>query len=352
MDKTKLDPKEIGDIVVGTVLGIGTTRALESRAAAFMAGVPDTVPIHVVNRLCSSGLQAVASIAASIKAGYYDVGLAVGVEHMTAMAFQQGFSTNPRVFMNQQAKDCMMPMGITSENVAKQFNISRKEQDELAVRSHARAAHAIKTGRFKDEIVPMRTKIKDKKTGALKEIILDTDGGVRAGTKVEGLSKLKAAFQKGGSTTAGNASQISDGAAAVLVMKRSKAQELGMPIIANFKSFHVAGVAPNIMGIGPAAAIPGAVERAGLNMKDIDLWEINEAFASQAAYCVKKLGLSWDNVNVNGGAVALGHPLGATGARMTATLLHEMHKRPNDKFGVVSMCIGSGMGAAAVYEKE
>jgi len=242
-------------------------------------------------------------------------------------------------------------MGITSENVAEQFKISRKEQDELAALSHQRAAAAIKAGRFKSEIVPVSTKVKDEKTGAEKEIIFEVDDGVREDTTFENLSKLPAVFKKDGSTTAGNSSQVSDGSAAVLAMSRAKARQLSLPILGVFRSFAVSGVDPAVMGIGPAFAIPAAVQKANLTLNEIDLFEINEAFASQAAYCVKKLGLSWDKVNVNGGAVALGHPLGCTGARMTATLLSEMHRR-KVRYGIVSMCIGSGMGAAAVFERE
>lgn len=318
---------------------------------AFMAGVPSSVPIHTINRQCSSGLQAIAHCAANIKAGMYDIGLACGVETMSMSPMTWEGDMNPKIFLNKQTKDCLLPMGITSENVAAQFNVTRKEQDELAVMSHARAAAAIKAGKFKDEIVPMKTKVKDAKAGTEKEIIADTDDGVRAETTFASVSKLKPAFQAGGTTTAANSSQVSDGAAAVLLMTRERAQKMGLPIQGVFRSFAVTGVEPNVMGIGPAVAIPEAVKKAGLQLSDIDLFEINEAFASQAVYSVKKLGLTWDNVNVNGGAIALGHPLGCTGARMTATLLNEMGRRKS-RFGIVSMCIGSGMGAAAVFEKE
>jgi len=260
---------------------------------------------------------------------------------------------NPHIALNKQAKECLIPMGITSENVAKDYNISREEQDELAVRSHQRAAAAIKSGKFKDEIVAVTTKVKDEKEKTEKDVTVWRDEGVREDTSLEGLAKLPAAFAKGGTTTAGNSSQVSDGAAAVLLMRRRTAQRLGLAaqVLGVFRSFAVAGVPPRVMGIGPAFAIPMALKQAGLTVNDIDLYEINEAFASQAVYCVNKLGLSWDKVNVNGGAIALGHPLGCTGARQTATLLHEM-KRRKARYGVVSMCIGSGMGAAAVYERQ
>lgn len=351
IDRTKIDPAILGDIAVGTVLGNGSQRANEARIAGFLAGVPETVPIHTINRQCSSGLQAVAHVAANIKAGYYDIGLATGVESMSLAEFKWSGSMNPRVFLNQQAKDCLLPMGITSENVAKRWGVNRKEQDEVALLSNQRAAKAIKEGRFKDEIVPVKVKTKDPKTGAEKEVVIDTDDGVRADTTFEGLSKLKPAFQAGGSTTAGNSSQVSDGAAAVLVARRKKAQQLGLPIIAVFRAFSVVGVDPAVMGIGPAFAIPAVLKQAGISKDDVDLYEINEAFGSQAAMSVKHLGLSWDKVNVNGGAIAIGHPLGATGARQIATILSELKKR-KQRIGVTSMCIGSGQGAAAVIEYE
>jgi len=279
------------------------------------------------------------------------VGIGAGMETMSNSPQRWDGGVNPRIFLNKQAKACLMPMGITSENVASRFKVSRKEQDEFSVLSHARAAAAIKEGRFKSEIVPVKTKLKDEKTGQEKDIIFSQDDGVRADTTLSTLSKLSPAFSKDGSTTAGNASQVSDGAAAVLAMSRRKARQLNLPVLAIFRSFAVCGLDPAIMGIGPALAIPEAVRRAGLQLNDIDLFEINEAFASQAVYCVKKLQLDTDKVNVNGGAIALGHPLGCTGARLVASLLPEMARR-QARYGVVSMCIGSGMGAAAVFERE
>jgi acetyl-CoA acyltransferase 1 len=342
--ESKIDPKEIGDIVCGTVLGGNLQKSNQTRISSLMAGIPDSVPVHIINRQCSSGLQAVAHCAASIKAGFYDVGLACGVESMSKHATPDQMwsgGVNPKIFQSQQAKDCLLPMGITSENVAKKWGVTREEQDQLAAQSHARAAKAIKTGRFRDEIVPITTK----------RGVVSQDDGVRPATTREGLAKLRPAFQTGGSTTAGNASQVSDGAAAVLLCRRSKAKELGLPIIGKFVSFSVVGVPPNVMGIGPAYAIPAALNQAGLSTNDVDIFEINEAFASQACMTVRHLGLDWAKVNPNGGAIALGHPLGMTGARMTATLLAEL-KKTQQKRGVVSMCIGSGMGAAAVLERE
>ncbi|KAL6982416.1 3-ketoacyl-CoA thiolase 1, peroxisomal [Sarracenia purpurea var. burkii] len=352
IEKTNLNPYEVGDIVVGTVLAPGSQRAIECRMAAFYAGFPETVPIRTVNRQCSSGLQAVADVAASIKAGFYDIGIGAGLESMTADLIGRVSKVNPRVDSFAQARDCLLPMGITSENVAQRYGVTRQEQDQAAILSHKHAAAAAASGKFKDEIIPVSTKILDPKTGEEKPVTIFEDDGIRANANMADLAKLKPAFKKDGSTTAGNASQVSDGAGAVLLMKRSLAMQKGLPILGVFRSFAAVGVDPAVMGIGPAVAIPAAVKSAGLELDDIDLFEINEAFASQFSYCCKKLELDTEKVNVNGGAIALGHPLGATGARCVATLLHEMKRRGKDcRFGVISMCIGSGMGAAAVFER-
>ncbi len=382
-------PGMVGDIAVGCVLGQNGQRANEARIAAFMAGFPETVPIHTLNRQCSSGLQAIAEVAAAIRAGYYDIGIGAGMESMSLASGKWDGAVNPKIFLNQQAKACLLPMGITSENVAAKYKMGRVEQEAMAVVSHARAAAAQKAGRFKEEIVPVMTRVKDEKTGAVKEVAFTEDDGIRADTTAAGLAKLPPAFDKNGTTTAGTASQVSDGAAATLLMTRAKAKSLGLPIIGVFRSFAVTGVPPEVMGIGPATAIPAALKIAGLQVSDIGLFELNEAFASQAVMCCKTLKLDMEKVNVNGGAMALGHPLGCTGmcyvyysvlwsvvryplcvggadrhrmcvmmmwcefagARLTATLLHEMGRR-NTQYGVVSMCIGSGMGAAAVFERE
>eukprot|EP00249_Psilotum_nudum_P017519 c26369_g1_i1 orf=479-1861(-) len=352
VERTGVNPKEVGDIVVGTVLAPGSQRANECRMAAFYAGFPETVPIRTVNRQCSSGLQAVADVVAAIKAGYYDIGIGAGLESMTTNAMAWEGSLNPKVESHQRAQDCLLPMGITSENVAERFTVSRKLQDEASVMSHARAAAATASGKFKDEIIPIETKLVDPKTDIEKLVTISVDDGIRPGTSLADLSKLKAVFKKDGSTTAGNSSQVSDGAAAVLLMRRDVAIQKGIPILGIFRSFSAVGVDPAVMGIGPAVAIPAAVKAAGLEINDIDLFEINEAFASQFVYCCQKLELDPERVNVNGGAIALGHPLGATGARCVGTLLHEMKRRGKDcRFGVVSMCIGTGMGAAAVFER-
>ncbi|EEF41274.1 3-ketoacyl CoA thiolase 1, peroxisomal [Ricinus communis] len=353
IEKTNVNPNEVGDIVVGTVLAPGSVRATECRMAAFFAGFPETVPIRTVNRQCSSGLQAVADVAASIKAGFYDIGIGAGLECMTLDNIRSTPSQpNPRVESFTQARDCLLPMGITSENVAQRYGVTRLEQDQAAVESHRKAAAATASGKFRDEIIPVSTKIVDPKTGEEKTVSILVDDGIRPNTNIADLSKLKPAFKKDGSTTAGNASQVSDGAGAVLLAKRSVAVQKGLPILGVFRSFAAVGVDPAVMGVGPAFAIPAAVKAAGLELDNIDLFEINEAFASQYVYCCKKLELDPEKVNVNGGAIALGHPLGATGARCVATLLHEMKRCGKDcRFGVISMCIGTGMGAAAVFER-
>jgi len=251
---------------------------------------------------------------------------------------------------NPLVVDCLLPMGNTSENVAAEYGISRRQQDEFAVRSQQLAGKAQAAGLFKEEIVPVTTSITNEK-GETQQITVTEDDGVRGDTTLDGLGKLKPAFKKDGSTTAGNSSQVSDGAAAVLVMTRAEARKRSLPILGRFLSFAVAGVPPKIMGVGPAYAIPPALEKAGLGVSDIDIFEINEAFASQAVYCVKKLGIPVEKVNPLGGAIAIGHPLGCTGARLIATLLHNL-KRTKKQYGVVSMCIGTGMGAAGVFEAE
>nr|XP_023914186.1 3-ketoacyl-CoA thiolase 2, peroxisomal [Quercus suber] len=352
IEKTNVNPSEVGDIVVGTVLAPGSQRATECRMAAFYAGFPETVPIRTVNRQCSSGLQAVADVAAAIRAGFYDIGIGAGLESMTSSPLAWEGSVNPKVKIFEQAQNCLLPMGITSENVAHRFGVTRQEQDQAAVESHQRAAAATASGKFKDEIIPVPTKIVDPKTGDEKPVTISIDDGIRPNARFSDLAKLKPVFKKDGSTTAGNSSQVSDGAGAVLLMKRSIAVQKGLPILGVFRTFAAVGVDPAIMGVGPAAAIPAAVKAAGLELDDIDLFEINEAFASQFVYCRNKLELDPEKINVNGGAIALGHPLGATGARCVATLLHEMKRRGKDcRFGVISMCIGSGMGAAAVFER-
>ncbi|KAG8791157.1 3-ketoacyl-CoA thiolase with broad chain length specificity [Ceratobasidium sp. 428] len=348
----KLDPKLIEDVAVGNVLppGGGATAA---RMAALHAGIPNSSSVFTVNRQCSSGLTAVSQIANEISTGQIDIGIGAGVESMThgygAGVMPAAFSD--AVMANQESADCLIPMGITSENVAAQFKISRETQDAFAAHSFKKAAAAQKAGNFKSEIVPVKTKLVDPKTGEEKEIVVDRDDGVREGVTAESLAKLKPAFSKTGSTHAGNASQVSDGAAAVLLARRSVAQKLGLPILGKFVTSAVVGVPPKIMGVGPAFAIPKVLSKAGLELSEVDFFEINEAFASQAVMSIQHLGIPIEKVNPNGGAIAMGHPLGCTGARQVATAFAHA-KRTNERIIVTSMCIGSGMGMAAVFVNE
>ncbi|XP_055457648.1 3-ketoacyl-CoA thiolase B, peroxisomal-like [Psammomys obesus] len=348
LQDVKLRPEQLEDISVGNVLQPGAG-AIGARIAQFLSGIPETVPLSTVNRQCSSGLQAVANIAGGIRNGSYDIGMACGVESMSLSERGNPGNISSRLLENEKARDCLIPMGITSENVAERFGISRQKQDAFALASQQKAARAQSGGRFRAEIVSVTTTVLDDK-GNKKTITVTQDEGVRPSTTMEGLAKLKPAFKDGGSTTAGNSSQVSDGAAAVLLARRSKAEELGLPILGVLRSYAVVGVPPDIMGIGPAYAIPVALQKAGLTVNDIDIFEINEAFASQALYCVEKLGIPAEKVNPLGGAIALGHPLGCTGARQVVTLLNELKRRGKRAYGVVSMCIGTGMGAAAVFE--
>ncbi|KAM9601684.1 3-ketoacyl-CoA thiolase, peroxisomal isoform 2-T2 [Trichechus inunguis] len=333
---------------VGNVLQPGAG-ALMARIAQFLSDIPETVPLSTVNRQCSSGLQAVANIAGGIRNGSYDIGMACGVESMSLADRGNPGNITSRLVEQKKARDCLIPMGITSENVAERFGISREKQDAFALASQQKAARAQSKGCFQAEIVPVTTTIRNDK-GTERSVTVAQDEGIRANTTMEGLAKLKPAFKEGGSTTAGNSSQVSDGAAAVLLARRSKAEELGLPILGVLRSYAVVGVPPDIMGIGPAYAIPVALQKAGLTVGDVDIFEINEAFASQAVYCVEKLRIPPERVNPLGGAVALGHPLGCTGTRQVVTLLNELKRRGKRAYGVVSMCIGTGMGAAAVFE--
>ena len=335
----QLSPSEIDDICVGNVL-MPPSGFAAMRMAQLTAGIPETTSLSTVNRQCASGLEAVAQIASAIATHQINVGIGSGVESMSTYPMHKMKPPDmdwSSVKNNPTAMDCLIPMGITSENVVKEYGLRRGPLDEFSVRSHAKALQAQKSGKFSMEIVPV---------GAVFQ-----DDGIRAGTTLEGLSKLKPVFDKNGVTTAGNSSQTTDGAAAVLMMTRGEAKKRGLPILGVWRGYATKGVPPRIMGIGPAYAIPAVLEKVGLSIQDIDVYEINEAFASQATWSVDKLGIDPAKVNPNGGAIALGHPLGCTGARMVATLLHEMH-RSKKRFGVISMCIGSGMGAAAVLEVE
>jgi acetyl-CoA acyltransferase len=341
----------IDDLIIGCAMPEAEQGLNMARNIGALAGLPYTVPAITINRFCSSGLQAIAYGAEKIMLGHADTILAGGAESMSLIPMT-GHVMRPNARLAETAPEYYMGMGHTAEAVAKKYGITREEQDAFAVRSHQRAAKAIQEGKFVDEIVPVdvtfRSVGSDQKL-VEKTIQFSQDEGVRPDTNLETLAKLRPAFSVTGSVTAGNASQTSDGAAAVMVMDREKCESLGLTPMAKFRSFAVGGVPPEIMGIGPIVAIPKALKLAGLELSDIGLFELNEAFASQSLQIIRELGLNEEIVNVNGGAIALGHPLGCSGAKLTLTLLHEM-KRRNTQFGVVTMCIGGGMGAAGVFE--
>ena len=341
----------IDDLIMGCAMPEAEQGMNVARLVGALAGLPDETPALTVNRFCSSGLQTIAYAAERIMLGYSKAIIAGGTESMSMIPMTGNtVRLNPK--LAEEAPQYYIGMGHTAEEVAKRYNVSREDQDAFAVRSHELAEKAIKEGKFKDEIVPVEvTEYYVDENNQLKEkiSIFDTDEGVRPGTSVETLAKLRPAFNVKGSVTAGNASQTSDGAAAVLVMDRKEAEKQGMTPLAKFLGFAVGGVPPEVMGIGPIVAVPKALEIAGITQDQVDLWEINEAFASQSIQVVRELGIDIDKVNVNGGAIALGHPLGATGAILTVKLINEL-KRRGGKYGVVTMCIGGGMGAAGVFE--
>jgi acetyl-CoA acyltransferase len=341
----------IDDLIFGCAMPEAEQGMNMARYIGVLAGLPYTVPAITINRYCSSGLQSIAYAAQGIITGQTDTAVAGGAESMSLVPMM-GNVVRPNIKLAESAPQYYMSMGHTAEQVAKKYGISREDQDAFAVRSHQRAAKAIQEGKFVDEIIPVdvtiRTIGKDNKVDETM-IQFSEDEGVRPDTNPQTLAKLRPAFTVTGSVTAGNASQTSDGAAAVMVMDREKAESLGLAPMAKFRSFAVGGVPPEIMGVGPVVAIPKALKQAGLDISDIGLFELNEAFASQSIQVIRELGLDEEKVNVNGGAIALGHPLGCTGTKLTLTLLHEM-KRRNVQFGVVTMCIGGGMGAAGVFE--
>ncbi|KAF7713127.1 3-ketoacyl-CoA thiolase [Penicillium ucsense] len=350
LSRSKIDPALIEDVCLGNVNE--AKAAYMVRAASLAAGIPHTAGASSVNRFCSSGLKAVQDIANQISMGSIEIGIAMGAELMSGAGDRLDAPFNEEVLRTQEAADCMQPMGQTSENVGKDFGITREQQDKYAAESFRRAEAAQKAGWFDDEIAPISTKVKDPKTGEVHQVILTRDDGIRPGTTFESLSKIRPAFpQFGDRSTGGNSSQVTDGAAAVLLMKRSKAIELNQPILAKFCGATVAGVPPRVMGIGPTAAIPKLLSKFNLDKNDIDIYEINEAFASMAVYCIQNLGLDHAKVNPRGGAIALGHPLGATGARQIATVLSEA-RRTKKKILVTSMCIGTGQGMAGLFVNE
>jgi len=349
--KSGIDASKIEDIAVGSVLPPGGG-ATEFRAAAIAAGIPVTAAVKALNRQCSSGLQACADIANAISAGMIDVGIGAGVESMS-LNYGPGAVSEFSELLDSipEAKNCKVPMGLLSEAMAKDKGVSRAVQDAFAAKSYQKAEAAQKAGLFNEEIAPLTVSWTDPKTEETKQITVSADDGVRPGMTVEALSKIRAAFAKDGSIHAGNASQISDGAAAVLLMRRSTAEKLGQKIIGKYVLATVAGVPPLLMGVGPAAAIPKVFEKSGLTKDDVDIYEINEAFASQCVYCINELGLDEKKINPKGGAIAFGHPLGCTGARQVSTLLTEL-KRTGGRIGVTSMCVGTGMGMAALWVAE
>ncbi|WP_019156207.1 acetyl-CoA C-acetyltransferase [Robertmurraya massiliosenegalensis] len=341
----------IDDLIIGCAMPEAEQGLNMARNIGALAGLPDTVPAVTINRYCSSGLQTIAYAAEKIMIGHADTILAGGAESMS-MVPMMGHVVRPNAKLAETAPEYYMGMGHTAEEVAKKYGISREDQDAFAVRSHQRAAQAIQEGKFVDEIVPVEVTnryVDSKNKLVEKTFSFSQDEGVRPESTVETLAKLRPAFSVTGSVTAGNSSQTSDGAASVLVMDREKAEAQGLKPLVKFRSFAVGGVPPEIMGVGPVVAIPKALKLAGLELSDIGLFELNEAFASQSLQVIRELGLNEEIVNVNGGAIALGHPLGCTGAKLTLSLIHEM-KRRNEQFGVVTMCIGGGMGAAGVFE--
>jgi len=342
-----LKKEDVEDVVLGCAMPEGEQGMNVARIAALLAGLPDTVSAMTINRFCSSGVQSIAQVAQAIIAGQYEVGIAGGTETMTMVPMGGNkVSANPELM--EKYPEVYVTMGATAEKVAARFGVSREEQDQFAFASQKKATEAREKGTFKDEIAPITTTVFDE-SGKPKQITVSDDTIIRADTTLEGLQKLKPAFDLKGTVTAGNASPLTDGAAAVVVMSEAKAKALGVKPLGYFVDFAVAGVPPDIMGIGPVPAVRKLLAKNKLTVKDIDVFEVNEAFAAQSVYCLRELGIPAEKANPNGGAIAMGHPLGVSGARQTGTLLREL-KRRGGKYGVVTMCIGGGMGAAALFE--
>jgi acetyl-CoA acyltransferase len=348
-----LDPMLIDDVIIGCTFPESTQGLNLGRVLIMSMGWPDRIPGMTVNRFCSSGLQAIAIGAEKIMCGYSDVVISGGVESMSQIPMG-GNMMYPNPALVDMRPGAFTNMGLTAENVAEKYNIGRDEQDEFGARSQQRAEAAIKAGRFKSQIVPITVK-KQKKLAdgrfEYEEIIFDTDEGMRPGTTKEGISKIRPAFKANGTVTAGNSSQTSDAAAGVVLMSKEKAKELGLKPMATFRYHTVEGCPPEYMGVGPSVVIPKILKLSGMKLDQMELIELNEAFAAQAIYCIRELGLNEEITNVNGGAIALGHPLGCTGAKLTTQLIYEMQER-KQRWGLVSMCIGFGMGAAAILEIE
>jgi acetyl-CoA acyltransferase len=347
-----LDPARIDDVIFGCAMPEGEQGMNVARICALKADLPDTVPAMTINRFCSSGLQAVALAAERIMAGFADIVVAGGTESMTMVPMGGNKpSFNPEII--ETRPEVFMPMGLTAEEVVRRYRVARDDQDAFAYRSHGRALAAIREGRFRDEITPVRTVVYVAENGgraAARTVTFEVDEGPRADTTLEALAKLRPVFDLNGTVTAGNSSQVSDGAAAAVVVSGRALKELGVEPLGRFLGYAVAGVPPEIMGIGPVEAVPKLLKRLRIKQSRVDLVELNEAFAAQSLPVIRSLGLDPDRVNVNGGAIALGHPLGCTGAKLTATLLHEM-KRRNAELGLVTMCIGGGMGAAGLFAR-
>ncbi|MDD5468392.1 MAG: acetyl-CoA C-acyltransferase [Anaerolineales bacterium] len=346
-----LDPAAVEDVILGCAFPEGEQGMNMARLVGLRAGLPDSVPAETINRFCSSGMQSIAHAAFAIMAGGMELAIAGGAESMS-MVPMAGYKFSPMPYQAENTPEVFTSMGLTAENVAERYNVSRADQDEFALLSHQRAIAAVESGRFDPEIVPLPVEVVEMGANGLprvKTFVFQRDEGPRADTSLEALGKLKPAFKEGGTVTAGNSSQMSDGAAAVVIASRQKAAELGLKPLARLVAFAVGGVPPDVMGIGPIVAIPKALKLAGLNLRDIGLIELNEAFAAQSLAVIRELGLNQEITNVNGGAIALGHPLGCTGAKLTTQLIYEM-KRRDVHFGMVSMCIGGGMGAAGIFE--
>jgi len=346
--RSKVDKAEIGDVILGCAMPEAEQGMNIARNAALGAGLPVDVPGMTINRFCSSGVQSIALVADRIALGAYDVGIAGGVETMSMVPMGGNKpSLNPQLVETMPA--VYTPMGVTAENVARKFGVSRADQDAFALRSHSRAVEAQKAGKLDAEIFAIKTQVFDA-DGNVQDVTVAKDEYPRADTTLEKLATLKPAFDPTGSVTAGNSSPLTDGAGAVVVASAERVKQLGVKPLGWFRAFAVAGVPPEIMGIGPVPAVRKVLKLAGLKIEDIDLFELNEAFAAQSLYCARELGVPEEKLNVNGGAIALGHPLGVSGTRLTLTVLHELARR-NGRYGVVTMCIGGGMGAAAIVER-
>ncbi len=346
-----LEADMVEDVILGCAMPEAEAGMNVARQASWLAGIPKGASAVTINRFCSSGLQAIAFAAERIMCGWSDCIVAGGTETMS-MIPMGGNKIVPNPSLVESWPDYYLNMGLTAENLSQKYGISREEADEFSFRSHQKAVEAIKSGKFKDEIIPLNihtVELDSKGKRVTNEIAFETDEGPRADTSVEALGKLRPVFHARGTVTAGNSSQTSDGAAAAIVMSSKRASELGIKPVARFIAYATAGVSPDMMGIGPVEAVPKALKIAGLSLDDIDLIELNEAFAAQALSVIKELGINQDRLNVNGGAVALGHPLGCTGAKLTATILHEMQRR-GSRYGMVTMCVGGGMGAAGIFE--